>query len=540
MIVSRLMGWLGPKLLRLAYRLRPDSEFIIFHEQRLTRRQVWHAICQLAAGLQAMGLKKGDPIVTLLPACPTAVYALFLPSILGTIEVPLNPLLREHELRHILADCQAKAVITTRRWYGQDYPALLARLLPDLPDLRAVLVQDADHVDGQVFFSLEQVMACGIVRRPGKLLHPAPIAADEINRIVYTSGTTGLPKGVVHTRTRSWGRMWPSSISRLKLLRCLLLPFPPCYYSGALGIVSTLLGGGKVVLMDRFNPQEALEVIQRERVSQIAASPTMYRMLLHAPGQERYDLSSVRRVLFSSEPCPPDLARALHERFGCPLENVYGSNEAGNITWTGLDDSWERAATTVGKPAPGVQVRIVDDERCPLAVGDVGEVAARTSQMMLGYYRDPELTAQVLDAEGWFYTGDMGYLDADGYLRLVGRKKDMIIRGGQKIYPEEVERYFEQHPAIRRAGVIGLRSTLSGEAIWAYLELQPGARLTARDALDWCRGQIAPFKIPEQVRFVERLPVTFSNKVQRFKLRELANQETAAPQMAAPEITADK
>lgn len=522
MVVQRLLGWLGPqRLITLAHRLRPDSEFIIFYRQRLTRRQVFACVDRLAAGLQSLGVQKGDRVVTLLPACPEAVYTLFLPWVLGNVEVPLNPLLREHELRHILADCGARVVITTQSWYGHDYPAMLARLRTDLPDLHTIVVQGADGGEGRTFFSLAEVMAFG------KPLRRAKISPKEMGRITYTSGTTGQPKGVVHRRDGYWGLAQPAVAPHLspRLLRCLLLPFPPCYYSGWLGVFAAFLAGGKVVLLDRFNPQHVLETIQREKVSQITGSPTMYRLLLRTPGQERYDLSSVRRVLFSTEPCPPDLAQALHERFGCPLENVYGANETGHMTWTGLNDPWERAATTVGKPVPGARVRIVDEERQSLPVGERGEIAVQTSQMMTGYYRDPELTAQVLDSEDWFYTGDIGYLGEDGYLRLVGRKGDVIIRGGQNIYPAEVEAYLDSHPAIRRAGVVGVPSKLGGEAVWAYLELHPGTTLTVKEVLDFCRGQIALFKIPEQVRFVERLPTTVTDKVQRFKLREMAAEE---------------
>jgi acyl-CoA synthetase (AMP-forming)/AMP-acid ligase II len=306
------------------------------------------------------------------------------------------------------------------------------------------------------------------------------------------------------------------------------LPFPPFQYAGLFGIFATLVTGGKVILMDRFDPQRALEYIQTEKVSQIGGSPTMYRLLLQTPGQERYDLSSVQRVTFSSEAMPCDLVQALYERLHCSLENFYGTTESQLVSWTSPQDTWERAATTVGKPVPGARVRIVDDERRPLPVGERGEIAVQTSQMMLGYCNDPELTAQVLDAEGWFYTGDIGYIGDDGYLRLVDRKKDMILRGGQNIYPVEIEQYLERHPAIRRAAVIGVPSEMGGEAVWAFLELQPGARLTVKEVLNFCRGQIAPFKIPEQVRFVERLPMTAANKVQKFRLREMAAQELSA------------
>jgi acyl-CoA synthetase (AMP-forming)/AMP-acid ligase II len=238
----------------------------------------------------------------------------------------------------------------------------------------------------------------------------------------------------------------------------------------------------------------------------------------------------VQRVTYSMEPMPPELARTLHERFQCPIEQFYGMNETGTISWTGLDDPPEIAATTVGRPAPGTQVRIVDDERRPLPDGERGEVAVKSPQLMLGYYRAPELTAQVFDDESWFYTGDVGYVGDDGRLRLVDRKKDLIIRGGQNIYPAEVEAYLELHPDIRRAGVVGVPNELGGEAVWAFVEQVPGATLDATAVRSYCRGTIASYKVPSQVRFVERLPISVTDKVQRYKLRELAAEELSGGQ----------
>ncbi|HFD40266.1 MAG TPA: hypothetical protein ENJ31_10545 [Anaerolineae bacterium] len=524
MIISGLLNRLGPRRwFALARRIRPEAEFLVTGEQRLTRREVFANVEALAAGLQALGFGPGDRLATLLPASPEALYALFLPWVLGTWEVPLNPLLREHELRHILADSGASAVLTTRRWYGYDHPATLARLMPHLPDLRAVIVQgDAapTRAEQGAMFTLDEVLTAG------RTLRPVQVAADQIGRITYTSGTTGQPKGVVHTWARYWNLAQPRAFLWLdpRVFRSVLFLFPLCYYHGLLTVVATLLAGGKLLLMDRFNPRRALDIIERERATMLVASPTMARLLLRVPGQEGRDLSSVRLIFVGTEICPPDLAQALHERFRCPLKNMYGSNETGYATWTGWRDSWQQAATTVGRPAPGARVRIVDDERRPLPRGQVGEVAVRTSQMMSGYHGDPALTAQALDAEGWFYTGDLGVLDDDGYLRLMGRKDDVIVRGGFKIYPDEVEHYLEQHPLIRRAGVVG-RPGGDGEAVWAFVELAPGATLTAAQVREFCLGQIAPYKIPEQVRFVERLPTTVSGKVQRFKLREMVDGE---------------
>jgi acyl-CoA synthetase (AMP-forming)/AMP-acid ligase II len=378
-------------------------------------------------------------------------------------------------------------------------------------------VVNATQCDGQLFYAMDEILAWG------KRLSSPRLSGEDVALITYTSGTTGLPKGVMHNLQRLFSLVSPGL--DLSLMRCLLLPFPPYQIGGMLGIVGALISGGRIILMDHFDPVQMLAVIQNERVSQVIGSPTMYRLMLMTPEERRFDLSSLRRVTFSTEPCPPELARAIYQRFHCNLENIYATTESLIISWTGLEDDWEIAATTVGKAAPGVRVRIVDDQRQPLPVGERGEIAVQSSQMMLGYYNAPDLSAQVLDADSWFYTGDVGVLGEDGYIRLVDRKKDMIIRGGQNIFPAEVEAWLVTHPCVRQAAVVGVPHALTGQAVWAFVELQPGATLTAREVLGYCRGQMAPFKIPEQVRFLDHLPVTAIGKIQKFKLRELAQQE---------------
>jgi len=518
MFYQKMLGTINAqRLLKIAFRLHSDSELLIFNEQRLTRRQVFANIQALGGGLQSLGIGKGDRVATLLPACPEAVYTMFLPEMMGTVNVPLNPMLSERELLHILKDCGARAVVTTQGFYGQDYPAMLARLLPELPELCTVIVANATQGDGHAFYALDELFTW---KKPLSLTR---LSGEAVAMITYTSGTTGLPKGVMHSLPRLFSLISPGL--DLRLMRCLLLPFPPYQIGGMLGIVAALISGGRIVLMDHFDPVQMLEAIQNERVTQVVGSPTMYRLMLNTAKERCFDLSSLRRVTFSSESCPPELAQAIHELFKCNLENIYAITESMIISWTGLQDDWEIAATTVGKPVPGVRVRIVDDQHQPQPTGERGEIAVQSSQLMLGYYNAPDQTAQVLDEDGWFYTGDIGVKGEDGYLRLVDRKKDLIIRGGQNIYPAEVEEWLVTHPSVRRAAVVGVPHSITGEAIWAFIELQPGATMTAREILVYCRGQMAPFKIPEQVRFLNHLPVTAVGKIQKFKLRELANQE---------------
>ena len=518
MFYQKILGKIdAQRLLKMIFSLRPESELLIFNGQRLTRRQVFANIQALGGGLQSLGIVKGNRVATLLPACPEAVYTTFLPEMIGSVHVPLNPLLSERELAHILKDCGARAVVIPERFFGQDYPALLGRLRSELPDLSTVVVTNSVQGDGKFFFGMDEILARG--KPPASIR----LSGDHLTMITYTSGTTGLPKGVMHTLQRLFNPAGPHL--NLSLRRCLLLSFPPYQIAGMIGIVGVLLGGGRIILMDRFDPMQMLEAIQEERVTQVAGSPTMYRLMLMTPKGQQFDLSSLRRATFGSEPCPPELARAIFERFHCTLENMYATTESLLITWAGPHDDWKIAATTVGKPVPGARVRIVDDQHRPLPVGERGEIAVQTSQMMVGYYNDPGLTAQVLDAEGWFYTGDIGTLDEKGYLRLIDRKKDVIIRGGQNIFPAEVEAWLGTHPGVRRVAVVGVPHSLTGEAIWAFVELQPGAKLTARDVLSYCRGQMTSYKIPEQVRFLDQLPVTAIGKIQKFKLRELAQQE---------------
>jgi len=287
--------------------------------------------------------------------------------------------------------------------------------------------------------------------------------------------------------------------------------------------------GDKLVIMPRFNPQEALELIEGERVTILVAVPMALSIMVGMKDLDRYDLSSLIIVGTGSAPCPPDLARQIQTRFGCAMHIGFGTTElAGGIAATSLEDSDDLQAETVGQAMPGMEIKIVDDERRELPPGQVGELACRGGSVMMGYWRAPDRTAEVVDEEGGYYTGDLAIIDEQGYLRIVGRKKDMIIRGGQNIYPAEIENYLVAHDKIKEAAVVGVPAPIAGERVWAFVILEEGAGMTAREVLDYCRVGMEVYKIPDRVRFVTDFPRAASGKPQKFNLREVALREGQA------------
>ncbi len=413
MFIHHFAGRLGPQyLLRMARYI--GGEYLVSGDARYTRRQLLDRVDSLAAGLQALGVRKGDRVATLLPACPEALYAFLLPWALGTVEMPLDPALNEDALCRILAAGGAKVVLTTRNWQGHDLAARVAALRPRLPDLRYVLAQDEG---GAAAFSIEGLIA-------GKSpLWRASVSPSEVGHIVHTAGAGGRPKGVVHRRGACWALARPFAQERLvaNAGQCLLLAYPLYRYPARLEALTALLAGARLVLAGDGDPQQLLALIRREQVTRLCGPPELYRRLLQVVEQAGGDLSTLQQVTLTGEPCPPGLAQALHERLHCRLEGYYWTTEGGLISCTGASEPWEHVAETVGRPLPGVELRIVDGRRRSLPVGEQGQVAVRSRQVMVGYHEDPVATASALDRDGWLYTGDEGLLGEDGCLRLTGR-----------------------------------------------------------------------------------------------------------------------
>jgi len=383
------------------------------------------------------------------------------------------------------------------------------------------------------------------------------VQAEDLLALLYTSGTTGKPKGTMHshrsliapvaasTKLRELWLRRPNLKTigqmavalgryRQRLLRA--VGKPQTFLSttgwhtitGLEVMLQALLMGDRLVIMPRFHPRQALELVERERVTILVAVPMAFKVMAGMQATEQYDTSSLLICGAGAAPCPPELAHEIQDRFGCAVHIGFGATETGGgISATSIADSAARQAETVGQPMPGMEVKIVDEGHRKLPCGAVGELACRSDSVMVGYYGAPEATAEVLDEEGWYYTGDLARMDEAGYIHIVGRKRNVIIRGGQNVYPAEIEAYLTTHDKIREAAVVGVPAAVGGEEAWAYLLLEDGAEMAAREVVDYCRAALEPFKMPSQVRFVVDYPRSETGKPQKFKLREQALREQA-------------
>jgi acyl-CoA synthetase (AMP-forming)/AMP-acid ligase II len=542
----------------------PQREVMVFAEargggdQRITLAQLRARVEALAAGLRGLGIGRGDKVGLILPNCPEFVYAVFALAEIGAAAVPMNTQSRVREVEHILRDAETVAVVTDVRAAGNDLIAMITELRPALPNLRHVIVKGGEQrADAIAFDDLLRTDPRGVV--PGPAAEPTDAAM-----ILYTSGTTGVPKGAVHSHrtlitalrilvgkyleimTPSWGliKVFPKYLKTVRRLPWLgevmltlidraqlkLLVLTPFYHmAGYFQIVMGALTGDKLVILDRFHPEKALELIQRERVTLVFGVPPMFQAMLARPNFAQYDLSSVILSVTGAMPVPPQLVRELRERIGGIAMILYGTTEIAATAVTLPMDPESKQLGTVGRADlfKDIKVKIVDEQRREVARGVVGEIAVRAPMLMEGYYKRPEATAEAVDSEGWYYTGDMGVIDAEGYVQVLGRRGDMIIRAGANIYPAEIENFLLTHPQIERVAVVGVPSPAAGgEKVLAYVVPKEGATLEAKDVLGYCWGQIAAYKIPDEVVFVADLPITSAlQKVQHYKLRQQALQE---------------
>jgi fatty-acyl-CoA synthase len=523
----------------------PQREALVCGEVRATYAQVAERITALAGSLDELGVGKGDRVAAALFPGPEFVYLLFALAELGAVVVPINPQLRSGQLNSLLQDSEPVAMLIPGWPETAEGKQMIEDIQLEVSSLRHIIPVERELVD---------LMSARLVSS----FRPPDVAPDDLLAILYTSGTTGVPKGTMHSHrslmtpvlaSLKLREMWikKPSLKTMERMAKVLARYrerllwaagrPQTFLSttgfhtitGLEVMLQALLMGDRLVIMPRFHPQQALQLVQRERVTILVAVPMAFSILLGMKDLDRYDLSSLLICGTGSAPCPAELARQIQKHFGCAVHIGFGTTElAGGIAATSLSDSDDLQAETVGQPMPGVEIKIVDEERRELPPGQVGELACRSQSAMLGYWRAPEKVVEVFDEEEWYYTGDLATMDEQGYVRIVGRKKDMIIRGGQNIYPAEIENYLVAHDKIREAAVVGVPASIAGERTWAFVILEEGAEMADREILDYCRMGMESYKIPDRVRFVPDFPRSASGKPQKFKLRDMALGERQA------------
>jgi fatty-acyl-CoA synthase len=556
---NTLRTTIGDLLDRQASRLGDHEALVhVEREVRYTYAQ-FHTECdRMARGLMALGIRKGDHVSIWATNYPEWVVAQFATAKIGAVLVTVNPAYRAHELEYVLRQADACALILIGRFRTSDYLAMLNETVPELrdsapgalksdrlPQLRHVIfipppsgVQVQAHQQGQGRERLAGMWLWDEIMARGEEVVPAALAQrqaecdpDDVINIQFTSGTTGNPKGAMltHYNIVANANYFGDGL-RLTEHDRLAIQFPFYHCGGC--VIGTLCcvtkGATMVIPGEYFDPLKSLEAVEKERCTALTGVPTMFIAELAHPDFEKFDLSSLRTGLMAGSPCPIEVMRQVIHRMGAREMTIgYGLTEASPVvTLTSADDTLERRVTTVGPPLPNVEVKIVDPatgQEVPR--GQQGELWTRSFMVMKGYYKMPEATAQAIDAEGWLHTGDLATMDEESYCKITGRIKDMVIRGGENIYPREIEEFLYTHPKVADVQVIGVPDLRYGEEVMAWIMLRPGQTATSEEIRDFCRGQIAHYKVPRYVKFVTQFPMTVTGKIQKFRMREMAIEE---------------
>jgi fatty-acyl-CoA synthase len=511
-----------------------------FKGERITYRELRERVDRLAGGLLRLGIKKGDKVSLWMPNCLEWVYAYFAVAKVGAALVPVNTRFKTHEAEYVIGQSDSCTLILTDKFLNIDYMAMAAELCPELaqgkpgqleaarlPKLRNVICQSATRYDGT--YGFDEVMALGSDFPADELKRiEAGVDPDEVVIIVYTSGTTGFPKGAMHSHKII--RNMSDAAARLDMTEqdCIVLYLPLFHVYGAFAtIINCTVAGARVALMDTYDVGESLRLMAQERATIAYGMDAMFYDQLRHPDFPHTDLSSLRTgVCPSGAPNLIPLIKDIIDRM-CQVRGVYGMTETTSMTaLTFQNDPPERVYSTSGYPLPGFQLKVIDPQTGQsLPANAIGEICAKGHPVMLGYYKKPEETAKAIDPDGWFHTGDLGLIDDKGYVRFMGRLKEIFRVGGENADPVEVEALLLQHPAISMVKVTGVPDKRLGEVGMAFVQFRPGAGATEQELIDFCKGKIANFKVPRYIMPVEEYPMTPSGKVKKFQLREMAVRE---------------
>ncbi|MFN8132179.1 MAG: AMP-binding protein [Solirubrobacteraceae bacterium] len=524
---------IGENLARAVAR-GPDRPALVscHQELRWTYGELGERVDRLASGLLAAGIEKGDRVGIWSPNCAEWVLVQYATAAIGAILVNINPAYRTHELSYALTQSGVRLLASAPEFKTSDYRAMVAAVQDDCPGLeRTVFLGSPEWAELAGTAAATEALA----RRAAELAFDDPI------NIQYTSGTTGFPKGATlsHHNILNNGFFVGELCGYTEADRvCIPVPFYHCFgmVMGNLGCTSH--GACMVIPAPSFEPEATLQAVAQERCTSLYGVPTMFIAALEHPQFAEYDLTSLRTGIMAGSPCPTEvMKRVVSEMHMSEVSICYGMTETSPVsTQTRRDDELERRVATVGRAGPHVEIKVVNPETgLTVPHGEPGEFCTRGYSVMLGYWEDPERTAEAIDAGRWMHTGDLATMDEAGYCKIVGRIKDMVIRGGENIYPREVEEFLHGHPDISDVQVVGVPDDRYGEELCAWVQLREGASLSDEEVREHCRGQLAHFKIPRYVMFVAEFPMTVTGKVQKYKMREAAIAELGLQQAALTE-----
>ena len=529
----------------------PDRDALVNTEsgERYTYREFQAEVDRVGRGLMDMGIGKGDHVGIWATNYTEWILTQFATAKIGAVLVNVNPAYRTHELAYLLEQSEANALILIGQFRTSDYVGMVNEQVPELKDcvpgeLRS---ERFPHLRNVVFIpphdGTEPPTPAGMWRWDAVLEKADAVGQEELRHrqsqcdpddvinIQYTSGTTGNPKGamlthdnVVTNALHTGDAMELTEADRL----CIPVPFYHCF-GCVLGVLACVThGSAMIVPSEYFDPLKTLQAVEQERCTALHGVPTMFIAQLGHPEFETFDLSSLRTGIMAGSPCPIEIMRQVIDQMGAERITIaYGLTEASPvITQTLADDDIERRVSTVGKVLPNVAVRLIDPEDGrEVGPGEQGELQTRSAMVMRGYYNMPEATDEAIDADGWLHTGDLATVDESGYYKITGRLKDMIIRGGENIYPREIEEFLYTHPKVADVQVIGVPDERYGEEVMAWVLPRPDASVDPDEIREFCRGRIAHYKVPRYVKLTDEFPMTVTGKVQKFRMREIAVAE---------------
>ncbi len=542
-----LLGSTIPEHFARVVAMHGDREAVVSLPQqcRMTYRELATAVDRVAAGLLATCLARGDRVGVWSTNNIEWLLLQLATARIGVVLVNINPAYRPRELAYALQRSEVQGLFLIPRFRSSDYVAMLLDLVPELascapdhlhnstlPQLRRVVLYDPQAPQQTTrphagFMTWQELLAAGADVGTQQLDEAgATLDRDDPINIQYTSGTTGFPKAVVLTHHNILNNAWFSALAmhfgpddRLAVP----VPFYHCFGMVLANLLCVSVGACLVLPCEHFDALAVLQAIEQERCTAVHGVPTMFIAELEHPRFGEFGLTSLRTGIMAGAPCPPALMHRVIDDLHCPQILIgYGETEASPLTHlTSPKDSVERRTEMVGTNLPHQEVKVVDlQSGATLPVGEVGEVCFRGYHIMRGYYGDAEATAKAVDDAGWLRSGDLGSMDDAGYLRITGRLKEMILRGGENIYPAEIEEFLSTHPDIAQVAVFGIPDEYYGEELVAWIQRHAGSTLDEAAVRDYCKGQIAHFKIPRRIRFVEEFPMTVTGKLQKFRMRE--------------------